>query len=87
MSRLALPGGGVFMAGDCPDGIPGDGIEGVSLVLNDDSIAAAKRAFDALAEGGQITLPMQPAFWTKSWGMLVDRYGAAWIVDGELLPI
>jgi len=30
---------------------------------------------------------MQPAFWAKTWGMLVDRFGTPWIVNGELLPI
>jgi PhnB protein len=40
-----------------------------------------------LAEGGQVTMPMQEAFWAKRWGMLVDRFGTPWIVNGELVPI
>jgi len=32
-------------------------------------------------------MPMQPAFWAKAWGMLLDKFGAPWIVNGELLPI
>ena len=86
-ARLALPGGGVLMAGDCPTTVPYDGIKGVSLTLNYDTTAEAQRAFRALGEGGQITMPMQPAFWAKSWGMLVDRFGTPWIVNGELLPV
>jgi PhnB protein len=32
-------------------------------------------------------MAMQLAFWDKAWGMLVDRFGTPWIVNGELLPI
>jgi PhnB protein len=86
-ARLALPGGGVLMAGDCPAGMPYEGIKGMSLTLNYDSIPEAERAFDALAQGGKVTMPMQPAFWARTWGMLVDRFGTPWIVNGELLPL
>ncbi len=86
-ARLALPGSGVLMAGDCPGGAPYEGIKGVSLTLNYDTTSEAERRFNALAEGGQVTMPLQPAFWAKTWGMLVDRFGTPWIVNGELLPL
>ena len=86
-ARLALPGGGVLMAGDCPPTMPYEGIKGVSITLNYDSVPEAERAFKALSEGGKVTMPMQPAFWAKAWGMLVDRFGTPWIVNGELLPL
>jgi len=86
-ARLVLPGGGVLMAGDCPPTIPYEGIKGVSVTLNYDTIAEAERAFGALAEGGTVQMPMQPTFWARTWGMLVDRFGTPWIVNGELLPL
>jgi len=86
-ARLTLPGGGVLMAGDCPPTMPYEGIKGVALTLNYDSIPEAERAFKALSESGRVTMPMQPAFWSKAWGMLVDRFGTPWIVNGELLPL
>jgi PhnB protein len=30
-------------------------------------------------------MAMQPSFWAKSFGMLVDKFGTPWIVNGELL--
>jgi len=84
-ARLALPGDGMLFAGDAPAHVPYEGIKGVSLVLNYDTVAEAQAVFDRLAAGGQVTMAMQPAFWAKSWGMLVDRYGTAWMVNGELL--
>lgn len=86
-ARLVLPDGGLLFAGDCPQHLPYEGIKGMSLTLNYDSISEAEQAFNALADGGIITMPMQPAFWAKSWGMLVDRFGTPWIINGEMLPI
>jgi PhnB protein len=86
-ARLSLPGGGVLMAGDCPGHLPYQGIHGVALALNHDTVADAERVFAALADGGTITMPMQPSFWAKRFGMLVDRFGTPWIVNGELLPL
>jgi len=86
-ARLVLPDGGTLFAGDAPVHIPYGGINGVSITLNYATTAEAQRVFHALAEDGQVTMPMQPAFWAKTWGMLVDRFGVPWIVNGELLPM
>ena len=86
-ARLVLPGGGVLYAGDAPAHVPYEGIKGVSITLNYDTTAEAQKVFDALSAGGTVTMPMQPAFWARSWGMLTDRFGTPWIVNGELLPI
>lgn len=86
-ARLSLPGGGTLMAGDCQPGAAYKGITGVAVTLNYDTTTDAARAFAALAEGGRITMPMQPAFWARQWGMLEDRFGVGWIVNGELLPL
>jgi PhnB protein len=86
-ARLALPGGGVLYAGDAPASMPYEGIKGVSIAVDYPTVAEAEKVFGALAAGGQVTMPMQPAFWAKSWGMLVDRFGTPWIVNGEPIPI
>ena len=86
-ARLALPGGGLLFAGDAPANMPYEGIKGVSIAIDYASVAEAEKVFNALAAGGQITMPMQPAFWAKRWGMLIDRFGTPWIVNGELTPI
>ena len=85
-ARLALPDGGVLFAGDAPANMPYEGIKGVSITLNYATTADAEKAFAALCAGGQVTMPMQPAFWAACWGMLVDKFGAAWIVNGEPKP-
>lgn len=85
-ARLALPDGGVLMAGDHCAETPFAGIQGVAITLNYETVAAAERAFAALAEGGTVTMPMTPSFWAKTFGMLTDRFGTPWIVNGAMLP-
>ncbi len=86
-ARLVLQGGGMLFAGDAPAHVPYEGIKGVSITIDYDSVAAAERVFAALSAGGQVTMPMQSAFWAKRWGMLVDKFGTPWIVNGEPIPV
>ncbi|MDF3831738.1 VOC family protein [Cupriavidus basilensis] len=86
-ARLALPGGGMLFGGDCPGHLPYEGIKGVSIAVDYATTEEAEQVFAALASGGQVTMPMQAAFWAKRWGMLIDRFGTPWIVNGELLPV
>jgi PhnB protein len=79
---LALPGGAMLFAGDAPPGMPFDGIKGVMLALQYDSVDQAHSAFNALSQGGQVTMPMAPAFWARTFGMLTDKFGVSWAVNG-----
>ena len=42
--------------------------------------ADAKRRFDALAAGGQVQMPLAETFFAKSFGMVQDKFGVAWMV-------
>ena len=84
---LALPGGAKLMAGDVPPGMPFDGMQGVMLALQFDTVAQAEQAFAALLPGGRVTMPLAPTFWAKTFGMLTDRFGVSWAVNGEPLPM
>ena len=86
-ARLALPGGGMLYAGDTPANVPYEGNKGVSIPLDYPTVAEAQRVFDALAAGGRVTMAMQETFWARRFGMLVDRFGTPWIVNGEPLPV
>lgn len=86
-AALELPGGGLLYAGDCAPDMPYEGINGISIALAYDTVAEGDRVFNALLEGGgKVTMPLAATFWAKSFGMLVDRYGVAWMVNGEFIP-
>jgi PhnB protein len=86
-AALTLPSGGQLYAGDHWPGQAYEGIKGVTLTLNYDTVAEAQRIFDALSAGGKVTMPMSESFWAKTFGMLTDRYGCPWIVNGESKPM
>jgi PhnB protein len=86
-ARLALPGGGLLYAGDTPPGMPYQGIKGVSIAVDYPTVEEAEAVFAALGAGGQLTMAMAPAFWAKRFGMLVDKFGTPWIVNGEPIPM
>jgi PhnB protein len=51
---------------------------GVSLPAAD--AAQAKHWFDALAEGGEVRMPIGPTFWSPAFGMVQDRLGVLWMI-------
>ncbi len=44
------------------------------------TLEAARGIFDALAEGGQVWMPLAPTFWSKGFGGLTDRWGTSWMI-------
>lgn len=57
--------------------------QGFSLSLNVASEAEAERLFAALADGGQVQMPLAKTFWSPRFGMVADRYGVSWMVNTE----
>ena len=53
---------------------------GFRLSLACDDEASARRAFDKLAEGGNVQLPLGKTFWAPLFGMLQDKFGVGWMV-------
>jgi PhnB protein len=54
--------------------------QGFSLSLGASDDAHAQRLFAALAEGGQVTMPLGRTFFASSFGMVADRFGVPWMV-------
>ena len=40
----------------------------------------AERMFNALAQGGQVQMPLTETFFAKSFGMVADKFGVGWMV-------
>ena len=54
--------------------------QGFSLSVSVANGAEAKRVFDALADGGQVQMPLTKTFFSPSFGMVADRFGVGWMV-------
>jgi len=51
----------------------------VSIALDFADLAGMEKAFDGLAAGGTVTMPIGDAFWGAKFGMLTDAYGVHWM--------
>jgi PhnB protein len=83
-ARLRFEDGSYLFAGDAPAQLPYEGIKSVSIAMNYPTVAEAERVFRALADGGKVTMSQQPTMWARSCGMVTDRFGTPWIINGEL---
>jgi PhnB protein len=57
--------------------------QGFSVSLQIKDAKDAERVFNALAEGGKVSMPLQQTFWAVRFGMLVDRFGIPWMINCE----
>jgi PhnB protein len=67
------------MASDGCEGNPS--FQGFSLSIAVTDLAEANRLFTALAEGGQVQMPLGKTFWSPGFGMLTDRFGVGWMIN------
>ena len=76
-------GDDLLMASDDPTTDSFGPVEGMQVNYAVAEVAEAKRVFEALAEGGKITLPLAPTFYSPMFGMCIDRFGTPWMVSAE----
>jgi len=54
--------------------------QGFGLSLTVPNVAEADRKFAALADGGQVRMPLAKTFFSPRFGMVVDRFGVLWMI-------
>ena len=78
---LEAPNGMVLMGADTPNSMEYTPGNTISVSLSGDDEAELRGYYDKLKEGGTETMPMAKAPWGDSFGMLIDKYGVAWLVN------
>jgi len=76
--------GSILMGSDAPSAMgtpPVTSGTNMHIVLSPDSRAETERIFNALADGGEVTMALQDAFWGSYFGTCTDRYGVQWMLD------
>jgi PhnB protein len=81
--ELPILGGHVLMGTDAPESFGFSVIQGNAFHINlePDTREEATRLFEALSEGGKITMPLQDMFWGAYYGSCTDKYGVNWMVN------
>lgn len=69
-----------LMGADVPTAEP---VRSAYLTLLVDSDAEAERIFAALADGGQVFMPLAETFYATRFGQVRDRFGINWMIMHE----
>ncbi len=77
-ASLRIGGALVMMSDGMCSGEPA--FKGISLSLDCPDADTAREAFAALADGGQVAMPLGKTFWAPLFGMVNDRFGVGWMV-------
>lgn len=72
--------GAFLMGSDDPSG-DGGPKAGFAVSYTAADASDANRVFAALGEGGTVTMPIEETFWSPAFGVVMDRFGVAWMVD------
>ena len=75
-------GDNLLMASDDPTGNFA-GVQGMYVNYSVADVAEAERVFTALADSGEVTMPLADTFWSPMFGMCVDQFGTPWMVNAE----
>jgi PhnB protein len=54
--------------------------EGFALSIATKTEAEADKLFNALADGGKVTMPQTKTFFSARFGMLADKFGVNWMI-------
>ena len=81
-TTLTLPGGGRLYGYDATPGSH-EPARGFSLTTNPPDVDTARAVFEALADRGRVTQPLEATFWAVAFGTLIDRFGVPWAINCE----
>ncbi len=79
-ARLTGPDGLQIMGADTPPGMEYSAPAGITVSLSGDD-DTLRSWFAKLAEGGEVTMPLEKQMWGDEFGMLTDRFGTPWMVN------
>ena len=81
-ARLETDAGFTLMASDLPPGSEETPVAGnVSISISGDDSDKLRGYWEKLSEGGTITMPLEKQMWGDEFGMCIDKFGVAWMVN------
>jgi PhnB protein len=80
-AQLTADNGLVLMAADTPNSMEHHPGNNVSISLSGEDEKELRGYWDGLSAGGTVMMPLEKAPWGDTFGMCVDRFGIAWMVN------
>jgi PhnB protein len=78
--QLTTSAGFTLMGSDVPAHMPGE-ISNGTISISGSETDEIRGYFDALAEGGEVSMPLDQAPWGDYFGQLTDKFGVSWLVN------
>lgn len=79
--QLVTEAGYTLMASDTPEEMEHTPGGNVSISVSGDDAENLRRAYDVLAEQGEVTMPLAVQQWGAEFGMVKDAYGVNWMFN------
>lgn len=82
--RLEAANGITIMGADAPSVLEDEGsrhMSMISLSLTGQNEAELRGYWDKLSRDGEVTMQLSPQVWGDTFGMCVDKFGVAWMVN------
>jgi PhnB protein len=78
---LETTAGFTLMGADNPPGTDHNTGDNIAVSLSGDDAEELRGYWTQLAEGGTVSVPLEKQMWGDEFGMCVDRFGVAWMVN------
>lgn len=79
--QLTTPSGFTLMGADAPSTMPTQAGSNITISLSGGEVDELRGYWDRLADGGNVTMPLEKAPWGDWFGQLTDRFGVDWMVN------
>ena len=79
--QLETPSGYTIMAADTPPGMDHNPGSNIAVSLSGDDPDELHGYWDKLSDGGQVQVPLEQQMWGDEFGMCIDKFGIAWLVN------
>ena len=76
-------GDDLLMGSDDPTTDQFGPVQGMVVSYSATDVDAANSVFEALADGGEVRMPIGATSFSPAFGMCVDRFGTPWMVGAE----
>jgi len=80
-AHLETDNGFTLMGADTPPGMAHEPGTNIAVSLSGDDGGELRGYWEKLSEGGTVSMPLEKQMWGDDFGMCVDQFGIAWMVN------
>ncbi|MEJ7706113.1 MAG: VOC family protein [Nocardioidaceae bacterium] len=78
---LETDSGFTLMGADIPTGTEHNPGDNIAVSLSGDDTDELRGYWEKLSDGGTVSLPLEMQMWGDEFGMCLDQFGVAWMVN------